>query len=103
MVSPKWPIFLLIMTVTLTFINSMVEGIYFGGSTANTLSTLMGTDIAIGDRLSAFWVIISFDYAMFENEYVIFRYVFGAIGIGTLFVILLSLVSGVVGLAKRFI
>ena len=103
MVSPKWIIFLLMMTVVLTLVNSTVEGVYFGGGMTNVFSQMLGTGVETGDRLSAFWKIVSFDYAMFENEYVLFRYIFGAIGIGTLFAILLGIVSGAVGLIKQIL
>ena len=102
MVSPTWIMLLLVLTVGFTIGNSVVEGIWFGGDTTNTISILVGTGADAGERLSAFWKIISFDYSFLVNEAIVLRYIFASIGIGTIFVLLWGAVSGLVGIVRRF-
>ena len=102
MISPKWPIILLVVMIGLSFISGIVEGIYLGSGEASTMSTLVGTGVPIGERLSAFWAIVSFDYPMYVNEYVIIRYIFASIGVGVLLVIVLTVVSNIASFASRF-
>ena len=86
----------------LTFINGTVEQIYLGSAEQSVMTTLLGTGTDIGARLSALWSVLWFDYAFFENEWTLVRYVFCSISASVLLVITLGVVSGIASFARRF-
>ena len=93
---------IILLMIGLTFINGTIEQVYLAGGEISTLNTLLGTDVGMGERMSAFWSMLWFDYAMFEGEWAIVRYIFMSISASVLLVIVFSVVSNISSFARRF-
>lgn len=77
----KWFAGLAMLFLIMTIASNIIEGAYFGGSSAQTLwGSMDATDPA--SMIGGISKMLIFDYAFFTGFWVIFRYLFLCISIG---------------------
>ena len=106
--NPKWLMGIVLASLIFSVWSGVIEGTYVSANTTTTLNSLMNLQVltwadpaniaissfVVGSTIiGALWKMFWWDYAQFNGDLIIFRYIGIAVSIGIAFTIALTIIS----------
>jgi uncharacterized membrane protein len=106
--NPKWLMGIILASLVFSLWSGFVEGTYISANTTSTMNKLMNlqtltwadpanvaiSSFVVGSTIiEALWKMFWWDYAQFNGDLIVFRYVGIAVSIGIAFTIALSIIN----------